>query len=193
MPYFWLRPLEIVYQHHNPTVSQQVPNMAEQTQVIPLLSSLQFTHPSFVPLLESHKPLARPSISSQSQLNKLISRLNTVLLAKDDSREKRAACIVAKEMINQDEEGWVLAGWGKGWLGGCLGWIAVGAFIFEWITTNCVAVNVVPYTFDPSLYLSPQHSCSYIFSFPFVRASKCASYHGQAVRLSRKAFAEMFG
>ncbi|KIR51254.1 hypothetical protein I315_06296 [Cryptococcus gattii Ru294] len=27
-------------------------------------------------------------------------------------------------MIMQDEEGWVLAGWGKGWLGGCLGWIA---------------------------------------------------------------------
>lgn len=27
-------------------------------------------------------------------------------------------------MIKQDEEGWVLAGWGKGWLGGCLGWIA---------------------------------------------------------------------
>ncbi|KGB80224.3 hypothetical protein CNBG_6062 [Cryptococcus deuterogattii R265] len=98
--------------------------MAEQTQMIPLLSSIQFTHPSFVPLLKSHKPLARPSTASQSQLNKLLNRLNTVLLSKDDSKEKRYACEIAKEMIMQDEEGWVLAGWGKGWLGGCLGWIA---------------------------------------------------------------------
>ncbi|AFR95231.2 hypothetical protein C343_03324 [Cryptococcus neoformans C23] len=98
--------------------------MAEQTKVISLLSSLQFIHPSFVPLLESHKPLARPSTGSQSQLNKLLNRLNIVLLTKDDSREKRAACEAAEEMIKQDEEGWVLAGWGKGWLGGCLGWIA---------------------------------------------------------------------
>ncbi|XAO27914.1 hypothetical protein I312_106778 [Cryptococcus bacillisporus CA1280] len=98
--------------------------MAEQTQMIPLLSSIQFTHPSFVPLLKYHKPLARPSTGSQSQLNKLLNRLNTVLLSKDDSKEKRYACEIAKEMIMQDEEGWVLAGWGKGWLGGCLGWIA---------------------------------------------------------------------
>lgn len=167
--------------------------MAEQTKVISLLSSLQFIHPSFVPLLESHKPLARPSTGSQSQLNKLLNRLNIVLLTKDDSREKRAACEAAEEMIKQDEEGWVLAGWGKGWLGGCLGWIAVGAFIFEWITSDSVAVNVVSYAFDSPLSVAPQHPCPYVFPLPLVRASKCASYHGQAFRLSRKAFAEMFG
>lgn len=123
--------------------------MAEQTQMIPLLSSIQFTHPSFVPLLKYHKPLARPSTGSQLQLNKLLNRLNTVLLSKDDSKEKRYACEIAKEMIMQDEEGWVLAGWGKGWLGGCLGWIAVGTFIFGRITTDCVKSTSSPISSIP--------------------------------------------
>lgn len=117
--------------------------------MIPLLSSIQFTHPSFVPLLKYHKPLARPSTGSQSQLNKLLNRLNTVLLSKDDSKEKRYACEIAKEMIMQDEEGWVLAGWGKGWLGGCLGWIAVGTFIFGRITTDCVKSTSSPISSIP--------------------------------------------
>ncbi|ODN85653.1 hypothetical protein L198_07482 [Cryptococcus wingfieldii CBS 7118] len=98
--------------------------MAEATPILPLLSSLPLAHPSLRPLLQSHTPLARPSTQSQSQLTKLLNRLNTVLLSRDDSSEKRAACEVAKVMVEQDQEGWVLAEWGKGWVGGCLGWIA---------------------------------------------------------------------
>ncbi|TYJ56301.1 hypothetical protein B9479_002992 [Cryptococcus floricola] len=98
--------------------------MAEATPILPLLSSLPLTHPSLLPLLQSHTPLARPSTQSQSQLTKLLNRLNTVLLSRDDSSEKRAASEVAKAMVEQDQEGWVLAEWGKGWVGGCLGWIA---------------------------------------------------------------------
>ncbi|WVQ74084.1 hypothetical protein IAR50_003668 [Cryptococcus sp. DSM 104548] len=101
--------------------------MAEATPILPLLSSLPLTHPSLLPLLQSHTPLARPSTQSQSQLTKLLNRLNTVLLSRDDSSEKRSACEVAKVMVEQDQEGWVLAEWGKGWVGGCLGWIAAAS------------------------------------------------------------------
>ncbi|WVQ84129.1 hypothetical protein IAT38_006276 [Cryptococcus sp. DSM 104549] len=98
--------------------------MSGKAPILNLLTSLHFTHPSFLPLLQTHQPLAHPSASSQSQLTKLLNRLNTVILARDDTVEKRAACEIAREMVEQDEEGWVMSNWGKGWVGGCLGWIA---------------------------------------------------------------------
>nr|XP_019047315.1 hypothetical protein I302_03924 [Kwoniella bestiolae CBS 10118]OCF26245.1 hypothetical protein I302_03924 [Kwoniella bestiolae CBS 10118] len=94
------------------------------TSLLPLLTSLPFTHPSFLPLLQSHKPFAHPSHLPQSSLSKLLNRLNSTLLSRDDNTERRAASDIAKEIIEMDEEGYVMTSYGKGWVGTCLGFIS---------------------------------------------------------------------
>ncbi|WVN88635.1 uncharacterized protein L203_103846 [Cryptococcus depauperatus CBS 7841] len=87
-----------------------------------LLSSLQPTHPAYLQLLKANRPFA--VASAHSQLSKLVQRLNTVLLSKEYQTEQRATCNIAAEIISQDEQGWVMAEYGKGWMSICLGCIA---------------------------------------------------------------------
>ncbi|WWD07797.1 hypothetical protein V865_005901 [Kwoniella europaea PYCC6329] len=91
------------------------------TSLLPLLTSLPFTHPSFSPLLQSHKPFSHPSQLPQSSLNKWLNRLNSTILSRDDSSDRRAACDIAELVIRMDEEGYVMTTYGKGWVGTCLG------------------------------------------------------------------------
>ncbi|WWC87015.1 uncharacterized protein L201_001898 [Kwoniella dendrophila CBS 6074] len=94
------------------------------SSLLSLLTSLPFSHPSFLPLLQSHKPFSNPSDLSQSSLAKLLNRLNSTILSRDDNPDKRASCDIAKEIIEMDEEGYVMTNYGKGWMGTCLGYIA---------------------------------------------------------------------
>ncbi|WRT64888.1 uncharacterized protein IL334_001824 [Kwoniella shivajii] len=92
--------------------------------LLSLLNSLSFSHASFLPLLESHKPFSNPSSLPQSTLHKLLNRLNSTLLSREDNPERRAACDIAREVVSMDEEGYVMTSFGKGWVGTCLGYIA---------------------------------------------------------------------
>ncbi|WVR04541.1 hypothetical protein IAU60_001548 [Kwoniella sp. DSM 27419] len=92
--------------------------------IVPLLGSLPFSHPSNLPLLESHKPFSRPSSLPQSSLSKYIGRLNTLLLSRDDGPDRKSACALADAIVRQDDEGWVMTNYGKGWVGACLSSVA---------------------------------------------------------------------
>nr|XP_018265574.1 uncharacterized protein I303_01944 [Kwoniella dejecticola CBS 10117]OBR87732.1 hypothetical protein I303_01944 [Kwoniella dejecticola CBS 10117] len=94
------------------------------SSLLPLFGSLPFAHPKFLPLLQSHKPFTNPSQLSQSSLTKLLNRLNSTILSREDNADRRAACIIATEIVSMDEEGYVLTNYGKGWLGTCLGFVA---------------------------------------------------------------------
>lgn len=93
--------------------------------MLPLLQSLGITHPSLLPLLQSHRPFATPSAASSSGTAKWLGKINTLVLQKGNDIERKGACEVASEVIRQDGAGWVLAQWGKGWLGSGLGVLAV--------------------------------------------------------------------
>lgn len=90
-----------------------------------LLQSLGITHPSLLPLLQSHRPFATPSAASSSGTTKWLGKINTCILAKGNDVERRSACEIASEIVRQDGAGWVLAQWGKGWLGSGLGVLSV--------------------------------------------------------------------
>ncbi|OCF37432.1 hypothetical protein I316_00553 [Kwoniella heveanensis BCC8398] len=94
------------------------------TAVLSLLGPLPFSHPSNLPLLQSHKPFTVPSSLSQSSLNKYTSRLNSLILSREDGPEKRSALEIADAVVAQDEEGWVMSNYGKGWVGTCLSYVA---------------------------------------------------------------------
>ncbi|WVQ97946.1 hypothetical protein IAU59_005065 [Kwoniella sp. CBS 9459] len=98
--------------------------MSASTPNLSLLGSLPFSHPSILPLLKSHKPFSVPSSLSQTSLNKYTSRLNSLILSRDDGPEKRAGLEIADVIVAQDEEGWVMSNFGKGWVGTCLSYVA---------------------------------------------------------------------
>ncbi|WVF69904.1 hypothetical protein IAT40_004687 [Kwoniella sp. CBS 6097] len=106
-----------------------------QTPILSLLSSLPFSHPSNLPLLQSHKPFRSPSSLSQSSLNKYTSRLNSLILSRDDGPEKRAALEIADVIVAQDEEGWVMSNYGKGWVGTCLSYVATPSSPLNYISS----------------------------------------------------------
>ncbi len=92
-----------------------------------LINSLPLSSLSIPGLLSSHKPLVRPSQLTQQPLNKFLNRLNSALLSKhaDGGAERRAACEIARLVVEQDEEGYVVMQWGKGWVGTCLSAVSV--------------------------------------------------------------------
>ncbi|WWD22092.1 hypothetical protein CI109_106581 [Kwoniella shandongensis] len=110
--------------------------MTSSPPILSLLTSLPFSHPSFQPLLTSHKPFVYPSHLPQQPLNKLLNRLNTVLLSREESVERRAALEIARGIVGQDAEGWVMTNWGKGWVGACLGHVA---------STSSPIISLPPY------------------------------------------------
>ncbi|RSH83829.1 hypothetical protein EHS25_005444 [Saitozyma podzolica] len=87
--------------------------------LLSLLLSLPLTHPSVLPLL-ALQPLSQPSHLLASQLNKYLARINTAVLSRNEA-ERRTGCGVARELVMQDGEGWVLGGWGRAWAGSSLG------------------------------------------------------------------------
>lgn len=91
--------------------------------LLSLLLALPLTHPSVLPLL-ALQPLSHPSHLPASQLSKYLARINAAVLSRDEA-ERRTGCGVARELVVQDGEGWVLGGWGRAWAGCSLGVLAV--------------------------------------------------------------------
>lgn len=94
--------------------------------IVSLLTSLPLTSPALLSLLSKHRVFVRPS-QLPSSASKLVVRINTAVLSRDavGVEEKLASLMIAQELVLQDTEGWVLAGWGKGWVGSTLGALSV--------------------------------------------------------------------
>jgi hypothetical protein len=102
------------------------PAVPQHAAVLSHLSTLGFQHPSVTALIETQRPFSIPSILSQKTFNAYINRLNAVLQSRDESTgERQAAWGTGRRIVEQDEEGAVIIGWGKGWIGVCLGLISV--------------------------------------------------------------------
>lgn len=85
--------------------------------VVSVLFTLPLTHPILLDLVISQKPFSRPSILPQSQANKFLGRISSSVTARDVTVEERQSALkLAKEIVLQDEEGWAMSGWGKGWM-----------------------------------------------------------------------------
>ena len=94
--------------------------------ILPLLAALPLSTASLKDLLEAHKPFVRPSLLPGSAGPKFVARLNSTILSRDAALNEKHACLhIAKELVEQDQEGWVLATWGKGWVGAVLGTLSV--------------------------------------------------------------------
>lgn len=90
-----------------------------------LLSNLPITHSSFISLLVAHTPFANPSSLPSSAFNKLLGRVNSAVLARDNESERKTAWAISKEVILQDQEGYALNQWGKNWVTAALGALTV--------------------------------------------------------------------
>ena len=111
----------------------QAPSSTSAQATIGLLTSIPITHPSFASLIDSLQPLSQPSGLPSSQLNKLLSRLNTAVLSKDES-ENRPAFELARKVVLQDTEGYALNNWGKAWVTAALSAVAVSC---DMLGSNC--------------------------------------------------------
>jgi hypothetical protein len=101
------------------------PSAISPASTLTLLSNVPTTHPSFISLLVAHTPFANPSSLPSSALNKLLGRINSAVLAKDNESERKAAWIISKEVVLQDQEGYALNQWGKNWVTAALGALTV--------------------------------------------------------------------
>lgn len=95
------------------------PDPRSATAVMELISPLSFSHPS-IPHLLALKPLARPSVLSHSALTKFCGRVNSGVLGREGEAALRAACEIARRIVLDDIEGWVLSEYGKAWVNSCL-------------------------------------------------------------------------
>ncbi|KAJ9117158.1 hypothetical protein QFC20_000301 [Naganishia adeliensis] len=91
--------------------------MSSLTELTALLPS----HPHLLTILQTNRPLATPSSIPHSDLVKFLNKLSSHVLSKDTSvdglKHRRAAWRIARQVVEQDREGWVLTnGWGKTWV-----------------------------------------------------------------------------
>jgi len=99
------------------------------TSLVNLLATLPLTYDSIPSILASHKPISSPSHLPSQTLHRLLGRVNSAVLSKhaEGEGERRAACEIARIVVEQDEEGYVLMQWGKGWIGSCLSTLSVSS------------------------------------------------------------------
>jgi hypothetical protein len=64
-------------------------------------------------------------------LVKFGNRLNAAVLGRDGEKEARSASATAEILIRDDQEGWVISEYGKGWTNVCLTELAVCALTYK--------------------------------------------------------------
>lgn len=113
--------------HHTNMASSAVagPSATTPASALALLSNLPISHPSFSSLLQAHIPLASSSALPHQALNKLLGRINTAVLSRENENERRIAWGLAQEVIAQDVEGYALVQYGKAWVTASIGAVTV--------------------------------------------------------------------
>lgn len=96
------------------------PSALTGTTLMALLTSLPLPSSAADEIVALHAPFVHPSHLPQSQLGKWLARLNNVVTAREP-----AAASLAATLVDQDTEGYAAAQYGKGWMGACLGMLAV--------------------------------------------------------------------
>jgi hypothetical protein len=94
------------------------------------LTALLPSHPHLLAILHTNRPLATPSTIPHSDLVKFLNKLSSHVLSKDTSLDglghRRAAWRIARQVVEQDREGWVLTnGWGKTWVHAMMALVSV--------------------------------------------------------------------
>jgi len=92
------------------------PSATSPASALALLTNLPISHPSFSSLLVGHTPLASSSSLPHQPLNKLLGRINTAILSRENESDRRIGWGLAREVIHQDSEGYALLQYGKGWV-----------------------------------------------------------------------------
>lgn len=110
--------------YNNMAMPDDLPEPRSSGAALELILPLGLSHPS-IPELLALKPLARPSALTHSTLTKFCNRLNAAVLGRDGESSAKVACGLARRVILDDEEGWVLSEYGKGWVNACLTDLAV--------------------------------------------------------------------
>lgn len=94
--------------------------------IMDLVLPLSLSHPSILALLDL-KPLSRPSVVSHSHLTKFVGRVNVAVLGREGEGGSKTGSEVARRLVEDDEEGWVMSEYGKGWVTICLTELAVSS------------------------------------------------------------------
>ena len=89
------------------------------------LSVLPFIHPAFLHLLTAHTPLAHPSPLHPPIVTRFLNRVNAALQDKGNETDRAVGWKAASLIVDQDEEGYTLQNFGKGWITTCLGSLTV--------------------------------------------------------------------
>jgi len=105
-------------------MAEQAINIRSSSAIMDLLLPLPLSHPSITNLL-SLQPLAHPSSVSHSVIVKFLNRVNAAVLGKEGEREAKNGSLIALKLVEDDQEGWVLSEYGKGWVNVCLTELAV--------------------------------------------------------------------
>jgi hypothetical protein len=105
-------------------MAEQVTDIHSATAIMDLILPLPLSHPSISNLL-ALQPLAHPSSISHSVIVKFLNRVNTAVLGREGEREAKNASMIALKLVEDDQEGWVLSEYGKGWTNVCLTELAV--------------------------------------------------------------------
>jgi hypothetical protein len=112
-------------------MAEQAINIRSSSAIMDLLLPLPLSHPSITNLL-SLQPLAHPSSVSHSVIIKFLNRVNAAVLGRDGEREAKNGSLIALKLVEDDQEGWVLSEYGKGWVNVCLTELAVCPSITSW-------------------------------------------------------------
>ena len=105
-------------------MAEQAIKIRSSAAIMDILMPLPLSHPSITNLL-SLQPLAHPSSLSHSVIVKFLNRVNSAVLGRDGEREEKNASLIALKLVEDDQEGWVLSEYGKGWVNVCLTELAV--------------------------------------------------------------------
>jgi hypothetical protein len=105
-------------------MADTAPNIRSSAAIMDLMLPLPLSHPSISNLL-SLQPLAHPSSLSHSIIVKFLNRVNAAVLGREGEREAKNASNIAGRLVEDDQEGWVLSEYGKGWTNVCLTELAV--------------------------------------------------------------------
>ena len=105
-------------------MTDSVPDPRSSSAIMDLILPLSLSHPSILALLEV-KPLSRPSVVSHSHLTKFVGRVNAAVLGREGEGGSKVGSGIARKLVEDDEEGWVMSEYGKGWVTVCLTELAV--------------------------------------------------------------------
>jgi hypothetical protein len=96
----------------------------ESPSLLAALTTLIPSSSSLLPLLTSQRPLTRPSTLSPNEVHRFLSKLNGHVMSRESTVKalngRKDSWRIAKEILDMDEEGFVVGAYGKAWVTGLM-------------------------------------------------------------------------